>query len=214
MRATIASDIHMDLKLLQKILEQDTEMLIISGDLSNRGSMIEIQVVLDKISKSKFKYKIIVFGNHDIEAEFNIPYIKNKYKNIIFLNNEIVDIEGLKIYGTPYVKAFCFWGFQCYTSDEKQKYTVPTEEVDVIVTHEPPSHKDLSYLPFNEDIGNRHLRIYIEETEKVKYIICGHVHENSRNEITLNNAKCYNVAMTYKNIEINTEEQCDISHFD
>lgn len=209
MKVTIASDIHFNFKLLNEILTKKSDMLIISGDLTNTGKLKDIETVLDEINKSEIKYKIVVFGNHDIEAEFNIPELKAKYKNIIILNNEIIEIEGFKIYGTPYVKDFCFWGFQYYTIDERENLTLPKEEVDIIISHEPPSHIVLSYLPYGcEDIGNMSLRSYIENTPSVKYVICGHVHESSGKYVTINNAECYNIAMTYKEIEINKGEQC------
>ncbi|MGL5724215.1 metallophosphoesterase family protein [Cetobacterium sp.] len=204
MKITIASDIHLNLILAKKIVSTKSDMIIISGDLSNRGHMEEIELILNIINKSEAKYKIVVFGNHDVQAEFNLREIRKKFKDIIFLNNEIVEIEGLKIYGTPYVRDFCFWGFQYYTLDEREDLTVPKEEVDIIIAHEPPSHEKLSYLPYDkEDIGNMSLRKYIENTDRVKYVICGHVHENSRNEAEINKAKCYNVSMVCKEIEIN-----------
>ena len=131
MKVTIASDIHNDFRLLNKIINQEKDMLIISGDLTNTGRLKDIEDILEKINKDKAKYKIVVFGNHDVQAEFEIPFLKNKYQDIIFLTNEIIEIEGYKIYGTPYVKAFCFWGFQCYTIQEIQDLTIPKEDVDI-----------------------------------------------------------------------------------
>ncbi|MGL5714840.1 MAG: metallophosphoesterase, partial [Paraclostridium sp.] len=64
MKITIASDIHLNLILAKKIVSTKSDMIIISGDLSNRGHMEEIELILNIINKSEAKYKIVVFGNH------------------------------------------------------------------------------------------------------------------------------------------------------
>ena len=204
MKITAVSDLHSRLSILKdfKMNKVNGDIFICSGDLTRLGTKDEADKILEYISVLDFKYKIIVFGNHDMFAEKHIDYFKDKYTDIIFLNNEIVEVEGLKIYGTPYVRAFCNWGFQYYTIDERKDLTIPKEDVDIIIAHEPPSELSISYLPYGQDIGNMALRSYIESSDNVKYVFCGHVHENGGREVVINKAKCFNVACTFKHLEI------------
>ena len=39
---------------------------------------------------------------------------------------------------------------------------------------------------------------------KPKYVICGHIHENGRNIVNIENTKCINVAQSINYIEINS----------
>lgn len=111
MNILATSDIHCSLKKLKKIEYKNADILIIAGDLTNIGLKIELKEVLDKISSfTHIKTKIIVLGNHDSRNWYNkngmteyrtYEWCKINYPDIIFLNNEIVDINGIKVYGTP-----------------------------------------------------------------------------------------------------------------
>ncbi len=84
----------------------------------------------------------------------------------------------------------------------RKDLTCPKEYVDIIITHEPPSSYELSYIGVYEDLGNIDLRNYLEEN-KCKLLICGHLHENGGKMMEINGCKCFNVAE--KIIKINID---------
>ena len=200
MKIVACSDLHNSKDLYWKLLYKKGDLLIIAGDLTSLGRELELTLALNTIDECDFKYKIVVLGNHEKENQYE--FCKSKYPNIIFLNNEIIEIEGLKIYGSPYSKRFYNWAFPYDTIDECVKYTIPKEEVDIIVTHEPPSHEKLSYTYDPIDIGNNELRKYIENTNKNILVISGHVHERGGNYVKINNSICYNVSRKIIDIEL------------
>lgn len=211
MKILMCSDIHYSPTILKKLKYKEADMLIVSGDLGNWGTTIEITDVLEEINKLKIKHKIVVFGNHDISAQNEHEIYREIYPDIQFLLNEIIEIEGLKIYGTPYVRAFGAWAFHYHSIRERIELTVPREKVDIIVAHEPPSHGDLSftwrnekYDSWGEDIGNVSLLNYINNTNSVKLVVCGHVHECGGKYAKINNADVYNVAGKVKTIVFNS----------
>lgn len=198
-KITIVSDIHSSKFLLDSLKKHKGDMLIVAGDLTNLGKKYELEYALDIINNLKFKYKIVVFGNHD--GIWNDVNFKEIYTDIIFLENEIIEIDGLKIYGTPFSKRFKNWSYYYETLDERRLLTVPLESVDIIVSHEPPSDKCLSYIPYFGCAGNPDLRRYIDNNN-VKLCVCGHIHECGGNDTIINGCHCYNTAMRVKDIKI------------
>lgn len=199
MRKIVAiSDIHSSSNLLYKLSEYKGDILIIAGDLTQLGVEWEMRKILDKVDKMDFKHKIVVLGNHEVYTGYG--WCKTNYPNIKFLHNEIIMIEGLKIYGTPYTQRFSNWSYQ-YTDDVVDK-TIPKEEVDIIVTHEPPSDYNLSLAFNSRDIGNKELRDYIEKNDKSMLVICGHCHECGGSYSGIGKSKCYNVAKQITVIDI------------
>jgi Icc-related predicted phosphoesterase len=66
---------------------------------------------------------------HDICAE----------NNIIYLENDLVEIEGLKIYGSPYTPQYGKWAFMRERGDEIARIwdKIP-DGLDILITHGPP----------------------------------------------------------------------------
>ncbi|MGL4425095.1 MAG: metallophosphoesterase family protein [Cetobacterium sp.] len=196
------SDLHGRVSQLKKVKYKEADFLFVVGDLSNIGLKLELVQVLDMIDGfNHIKNKIVVLGNHDARNLHNVlgmsddeayDFCEQRYPNLTFLKNKIVEIDGLKIYGTPYVGKFGGWAFQC-EENEKLAKTIPTEKVDIILCHEPPSAIELSKWE-DIDIGNIALREYLDNN-KVDLLVCGHVHESGGNKVVINDCECYNVAM-------------------
>ena len=55
------------------------------------------------------------------------------------MENESVEILGLKIYGSPYSPEFCNWAFSINPDDEsKQMWDKIPKDTDILITHGPP----------------------------------------------------------------------------
>lgn len=197
MKIFAISDLHMNLELLDNI-DFDTDLLLIAGDFSLQGNKNELELVFKKlmgIKNSQPELQIVIcFGNSDVYAEEYIDEIKYNFPKIHILNNEIKEIMGIKIYGSPYSMEFMNWGFQYSNPAQCKKLTIPKEEVDIILNHEPVSHKKLSYIAGGIDIGNEELLKYIQSTQKKMIVIGGHCHECGGRMVKINNSFCYNVS--------------------
>ncbi|MGL4997454.1 MAG: metallophosphoesterase family protein [Cetobacterium sp.] len=195
------SDLHGSLSQLRRVKYKEADFLFVVGDLSNIGLRCDLTKALDMINGfDHIQHKVIVLGNHDARNLHNplgmdddevYDFCEQRYPNLTFLKNKIVEIDGLKIYGTPYVGKFGDWAFQCEESEKIAK-TIPIKNVDIILCHEPPSAIELSKLE-DIDIGNVVLREYLDNN-KVDLLVCGHVHENGGNQVNINGCECYNVA--------------------
>lgn len=198
MKIVAISDIHSSYSLSLNIEKSEGDILIIAGDLTQLGMEWEMKKILDKIEKASFKHKIVILGNHEIYTGYS--WCKQNYKNIVFLNNEIIDICGVKIYGTPYSKRFSNWSYPYDDIEDCLDKTIPKEDVDIIISHEPPSDYELSLTLSMLDIGNKELRKYLESQNKNILVISGHCHECGGRTSTIGKSSCYNVAQHWTTI--------------
>lgn len=202
MKIAMTSDIHRRKYILNKLKYKKVDLLLVAGDLTNTGTQSELQEILNVINDLDITHKVVVLGNHDGKNSYNANgngqknyhWCKINYPNIHFLNNEIIDIEGLKIYGSPYCQKYWLWDFE-YNKDNQSYLTLPKENVDIIVVHEPPQ-SELSYdTDYSIQIGNKSLLEYLQQDEnRCKLLVGGHIHSPLMRNITINGTMCYNVS--------------------
>ena len=78
------------------------DMIIHAGDLTKNGSKNQVVDFLDWYSKLDFEYKNFIAGNHDFFFENQEEINKTIPDNIIYLNDSGIEINGIKIWGSPY----------------------------------------------------------------------------------------------------------------
>lgn len=200
MKILALSDLHSDIpKDLRNGFDfSEIDLICIAGDLTNFGLKEDYIYIFKWFDKLNIP-TVIVLGNHD-HPLFFYEINRKKYKNLIFLNNEIKEVNGLKIYGSPYTK-YCGWFNHYLTLDECRELTLPKEKVDLIVSHEPPDTEMLAKVNDRLIVGNNELLKYLHEYSNITAIF-GHVHQRGGKEEIINGNKCYNVARTYKIIEV------------
>lgn len=160
------------------------DMLIFSGDCSNYKdpyrNEAEVLDFIDWIEKVDIKHKIWIAGNHCTSIEKKLVRPKELCKTSIYLEHEMVEIEGLKIFGSPYTKAFGDWAFNV-KPEKLFKLWESVPECDILITHGPPlGILDLSYNRQNEleFCGDKSLLKHIPRINPL--INCfGHIHNNS-----------------------------------
>ena len=109
MKLVIISDTHGQ---HWKLKIPKCDLFIFAGD-ANIDSLISVYDFNDWLSTIDAKLaRICVFGNHDTEAErMGKNWCKQLLTNAIYLENELVEIEGLRIYGSPFSPKFYNWSF-------------------------------------------------------------------------------------------------------
>lgn len=167
-------------------IPDNIDMIIHSGDFSNHYDVYknepEARDFLNWYASLEIKHKILVAGNHDA-----LPYHRNrefretcKELNIIYLENESVEIDGIKIWGSPHTPQFGNWYFMKNRSKlDKVWQTIP-DNTDIVVVHGPPKGLlDLSYDRNHnlEMCGCSALKKRILKLEP-KLCLFGHIHNN------------------------------------
>ncbi|MCY7348663.1 MAG: hypothetical protein LH614_20935, partial [Pyrinomonadaceae bacterium] len=98
--------------------------------------------------------------------------------SIHYLQDSFVEIENLKIYGSPWQPRFFDWAFNLMRGAElARKWKLIPDKVDILITHGPP-FGILDEVPrqyFIENTGCEELRKRVEEV-RPKLHIFGHIH--------------------------------------
>lgn len=219
MKLIATSDLHGNLEGLDFT---DCDICIIAGDFAklngfgewnyyNQKKWIENEFIpfLKKYPKTQF---CIVAGNHDMVMDSkqtmlfpDINFVIKWPKHVHILNNSKVEINGLKIYGTPLIPIISYrWAFETEGVILKERFKDIPENLDILITHTPPHISDSCKIDCSlqfggsEAFGSSELAEAILE-KKPKYVFCGHIHSGDHNLIHIGDSKIYNVSRLDEN---------------
>jgi Icc-related predicted phosphoesterase len=179
-RITTISDTHTKHMELNGYLPGG-DILIHAGDISNRGSNIDINEFCEWFeSIDNYNTKIFIAGNHDfgfqIRAE-EVSQIINSYKWINYLEDNWITIDGIKVWGSPWQPEFYNWAFNLPRNgvELQQKWNMIDDDTDILITHGPAWGYVDKVVGRSENLGCELLTNRIMAF-KPKIHICGHIH--------------------------------------
>jgi predicted phosphohydrolase len=122
--------------------------LVHAGDLTQSGSLSEVQKTLDWLNTFPHTHKVVVAGNHDLFLDGTTTTADHdsqgalKWGSLIYLQdtNTSLTFPGgrrLKVYGSPWTRKQGNWAFQYPRGEDRWSNTIP-DDIDVLVTHSPP----------------------------------------------------------------------------
>lgn len=176
------SDTHTYHDLLT--IPEGIDLVIHSGDCSNPrdpyNNEPEVRDFIDWYRELPIEHKIYVAGNHDTSIEKGlVKKIDFSGYNIHYLENDYIDIEGIKIFGSPHTPNFGNWAFMKDRSKLDRFWKAAIHEpCDIIVVHGPPKGMlDKSYDRNNnmESCGDKSLLNLVLEMQP-KLMLFGHIH--------------------------------------
>lgn len=181
MRIVCLSDTH---NCHNELTIPDGDLLIHSGDATIRGTLPEVEDFLGWFSALPHRHKIFVAGNHDWLYQRDNRFAREltaKFK-IRYLQDSITEVDGFKIYGSPWQPRFYDWAFNLNRGSElAEKWKLIPANADILVTHGPPNGI-LDEVPMKystENAGCEEMRGRIEEISKqgrLKLHVFGHIH--------------------------------------
>ncbi len=179
MRIVCLSDTH---NFHDQIEVPDGDILIHAGDATGRGTVFEITQFAKWFTSLPHKHKIFVAGNHDWLFETDNALARMLVSKVTYLQDSFVEIEGLKIYGSPWQPRFYDWAFNLNRGAElAEKWKLIPLDTDILITHGPPNGI-LDEVPrkyFVENTGCEELIKRVEtlsEFGNLKLHIFGHIH--------------------------------------
>lgn len=196
------------------------DLLIHAGDLMNSGydenDVWEFLGWFDK--QEQYKSHVFIAGNHDRFFENNPDNLKNilrEYPYLTYLQDQFYNVDGVKIYGSPWQPAFFDWAFNLPRNGEdlREKWFWIPSDTDILITHGPAwGHLDVT--PYgNLNVGCELLRVRVDEL-KPKIHVFGHVHSGYgykfHNGTHFFNASVLNERYNYKNKPITID--WDVEH--
>ncbi len=155
------------------------DILIHAGDATTIGNLPQITAFNRWFSSLPHKHKLFIAGNHDWMFETNPTFAQSLLdKSIHYLQDSFINIEGLKIYGSPWQPRFYDWAFNLNRGAElAEKWKLIPNDTDILITHGPPNGI-LDEVPrkfFVENTGCEELRKVVEKI-KPKLHVFGHIH--------------------------------------
>jgi predicted phosphodiesterase len=161
-RVVCLSDTHNLHHTLQDNLSvPDGDLLIHAGDLTNGGSVAELQAAIDWLNSLPHPYKVVIAGNHDTYLDKSIRHLlpeKDRegslnWRSIHYLENSsvILTINGrtLTLHGIPQVPCLdpspeSHHAFQYPAESSHAPFPPAPSSTDILISHSPPQfHQDL-----------------------------------------------------------------------
>lgn len=145
--------------------------------------------------------EIPTLGNtkESLNEAVQVENVRQYLTNCIYLQDEGIELFGIKIYGSPWQPEFCKWAFNLKRGEEcLQKWDHIPIDTDLLITHTPPlGYGDLCCSGVRA--GCVELLSTVQKRVKPKYHVFGHVHEG------------YGITSDGKIIYINAST-CDINY--
>ena len=153
----------------------DGDLLIHAGDISN-GYLDEVEDFLQWFDQLPFTYKVFIGGNMDFPlAQHPTPILSELPANVHYLQDELVEIEGLRIWGSPWIPEFVGVFMKKRGADIDQYWKKIPANLDVLITHTPP-YGILDTTSRGAKVGCVDLAQRLEALAP-RFHIFGHVHE-------------------------------------
>lgn len=171
----VISDTHNKHNQITKDLGSG-DFIIHAGDITSMGYQGEVTDFLNWFSQLDFEHKIFIAGNHDFWFETNDD-IAGVFKDrgVHYLYDTMVELDNIKIYGSPWQPRFFDWAFNVDRGPKiAEKWAKIPEGLDVLITHGPP-FGILDDTVQGQRVGCQDLLFKVLEV-KPRYHIFGHIH--------------------------------------
>jgi len=171
-RFLIFSDIHNDLKTLEKLMATDADVYFCAGDLVNWARGLDRA---GEVMKSRAARVYAIPGNH--ESESDIAGFCDRFGFVNF-HGKAETIEGVRVAALGYSTITPFSTPGEYTEEQIAGRLAPFAafQPQVLICHSPPLDTPLDRIWDGLHAGSRSVGEFIERNQPA-YFFCGHIHE-------------------------------------
>ena len=182
------------------------DTIIHAGDMTGRGTKKEVLPFLKWFNELPFKNKILIAGNHDFwfeeasntEVKDTLAY----FDTITYLNDNGIEIDGIKFWGSPVTPWFHNWAFNRVEEKINEHWNLIPNDINVLITHGPP-YLTLDATRMGLRVGCPRLANKIKGLSDLKVHVFGHIHEADgiveKNGVTYVNASILDLYYEVKN---------------
>ena len=201
MKLLIFSDIHGDLRSLERIAGQPADIYIAAGDLSNFGRALDrCGEVLQPLGERLW----VLPGNHETYDETRAFCERFGFVDFHRRVRALPSATGATQWaGLGYSNVTPFNTPGEYSEDEISKALNVFDGVKplYLVVHFPPLGTTLDEFAPGKHAGSPTLRTWVERAQPV-YLFCGHIHECAGRSDRIGTTKCFNVGKQGYTLEI------------
>ncbi len=156
----------------------DGDVLLFAGDMCGWGHLKEVEDFGRWLSKQPHPFKIVIAGNHDWPFQLEPSKAREALGEVIYLEDEAVEIQGVTIYGSPWQPKFCRWAFNLPRGEKlREIWSKIPSHTDILLTHGPP-YGTLDRTFDQRPVGCEDLRARVKQLPNLKAHIFGHIHES------------------------------------
>jgi len=185
----------------------DGDIFIHAGDFTRYGLISELEEFNTWLGDLPHPHKLVIAGNHELcldedtleEAQDYMDQVgemstcsgevKALLTNCTYLEDQAVDILGIRIYGSPWQPLFSHSAFNLPRGEDLlAKWRMIPSDTDILVTHAPPlGVRDAAIRPMEHGghgqpvrtgrAGCQDLLVEVVERVKPRFHIFGHIHE-------------------------------------
>ncbi len=172
-------DVHMATRNLGRMTEvlRDTDLIIVSGDLTNFGGAEDARTVIDQVRRA-CPNVLALPGN--LDQRDVIPYLEREG---IALHGKGLVIDGVAIFGcggsniTPFNTPTELTEDEIYATLMRGYQAVKDHRPLLMICHPPPFNTKCDRILSGKPVGSTAARRFIEEI-KPDVCISGHIHES------------------------------------
>lgn len=155
------------------------DLLIHAGDLTMKGTPRQLEAAIEWLKAQPQKHKIVIAGNHDFCLQEGRWARFHFGPSITYLQDSMAEVEGLRIWGSPWTLRFYDWAFMKNEMALAELYAA-VPPCDILITHGPP-FGILDEVPrgggvFRENVGAT-ATLELVHRIKPKLHVFGHIHE-------------------------------------
>lgn len=116
---------------------------------------------------------VMTFGNHDW---FGPTGLWKPPTKVTLLLDQAAEIDGIRIYGTPWSPEFRTWAYMDSEEGLAGRYAAIPADTELLISHAPPRGV-VDRTATGEEVGSMVLRQRLAELHSLRLVVCGHIHE-------------------------------------
>ncbi|MGH9686479.1 MAG: metallophosphoesterase family protein [Candidatus Acidiferrales bacterium] len=197
MKILIFSDVHRDLRALERVMAQPADLYICAGDLATFGKGLEsCGEVLAPLGERLW----LLPGNH--ETHDRTRALCAHYGFVDF-HRQVRELGASEWAGLGYSNITPFKTPGEYSEEQIAEALAAFDGIQklYLVVHFPPHNTTLDEFAPGKHAGSPTLRAWAERA-KPTFLFCGHIHETAGKSEMLGATKCVNVGKQGYTIEI------------
>jgi Icc-related predicted phosphoesterase len=201
MKVLIFSDIHGDIRSLEKLVAQPADVYISAGDLSTFGKGLDR---CGEVLKSLGEKVWVLPGNHESHDESRAFCERFGFFDFHRQTRTLTSERGTTQWaGLGYSNITPFDTPGEYSEEEITKALAPFDNLKplYLVVHFPPLGTRLDEFAAGKHAGSPTLREWVDRVQPV-YLFCGHIHECSGHRDQIGATQAFNVGKSGYTIEV------------
>jgi uncharacterized protein len=201
MKVLIFSDIHGDIRSLEKLVAQPADVYISAGDLSTFGKGLDR---CGEVLKSLGEKVWVLPGNHESHDESRAFCERFGFFDFHRQTRTLTSERGTTQWaGLGYSNITPFDTPGEYSEEEIAKALAPFDNLKplYLVVHFPPLGTRLDEFAAGKHAGSPTLREWVDRVQPV-YLFCGHIHECSGHRDQIGATQAFNVGKSGYTIEV------------